>query len=648
MLKWLRKYNTFILVVGGCLLMVAFLLQGVLSDLSKHGLFGGTVFKIGSKKVGNEEYATTAREYGAISMIMESVAGRQSVEQYGGGENTEHWFLLTSEAEKAGLVGGVKDGEDFMDEIARDLAVQNVRGQSDMVETMRSLIKSRMDSTLDQAAGQAHLTREQIMLAFAKMRGVRRLENAYVSAARYSGRRLAADSRASSDAFTLDYVLVPAEREMAGVPEPTDAEIKANFDKYKDTPKGGGDYGIGYKLPARVKLAWMELNRDIIASAVTVDGVEVEKRFQAIYPNGQVTSAGKTPETERTRIEGEVRNELADKIVKSADQIVRAEIDKPLRKLDREGDYLRLPADWETKRPDFTQIREVVAKRLLEQYKIMIPAPKVVIRSGSWIEEREAGNLEGIGSAFLKRGQITRMFSEIVFGVREIADTSGEPGFQVGVPFAESVDTKGSKYYFTVLDARKESPPDSLDEIKSDIVLNIKRLAGYDKLKAKEASILADARAKGLEAIAKAPDGSTEAPLAIQETIISKSRMSVGITPASQAMDSPEFRERVINSLAGLDPMTDLSKVDAAAKTFSTPVDKNLSLFVYRAKKALPLTIERFRSNQGGLIRQATITELKPTPDTNPFGYEEMKKRMNVTDAEGRQMKSDKKDKALK
>ena len=29
MLKWLRKYNTFILVVGGCLLMVAFLLQGV-------------------------------------------------------------------------------------------------------------------------------------------------------------------------------------------------------------------------------------------------------------------------------------------------------------------------------------------------------------------------------------------------------------------------------------------------------------------------------------------------------------------------------------------------------------------------------------------------------------------------------------------
>ena len=63
MLKFLRKYNTYILVVGGCLLMVAFLLQGVINDLSKRGgLFGGTAFKVGSHKVGLEEFGKAARD----------------------------------------------------------------------------------------------------------------------------------------------------------------------------------------------------------------------------------------------------------------------------------------------------------------------------------------------------------------------------------------------------------------------------------------------------------------------------------------------------------------------------------------------------------------------------------------------------------
>ncbi len=650
MLKWLRKYNTFILVVGGCLLMVAFLLGSVLQDLGKHGLFGGTVFKVGSKRVGQEEYSQSAREYGALSMVVESTrifSGRQGMAAVGGGENAEHWYLLTHEAEKAGLVGGVNDGKDYMDELARGMASQMARDQSQL-DTYTAMFKMGMTSAMTQAQGSARFSDDQMFQAFAKLRGAVRLQNAYQGTARFSARRLASESRGFADQVTVDYVLIPVERELANIPEPTDTEIAAQFAKFKDTPKGGGDFGIGYKLPARVKLTWMELNKDIISSAVIVDGVEVEKRFLQAFPNGQVGITGKTPETERARIEGEVRKELADKMMKAADQIVRAEIDKATHKLDRDTDYLRLPADWGTQRPDFTQIREQVAKRLMEQYKITIPAPKVVVRSNTWIEARDADMLEGIGQAFMRRGPERRPFGKVVFSVREIAD-SNDLSLQAEVPFADSMEAdNGNRYYFMVLDARKQSPPDSLSEIKSDIVQDIKRLAAYDKLKAKESTIRAEAVAQGLEQIAKTPAGSTEPPVALHEATVSKSRLIVGGDAVSQSLDTPAFREKVVNSLSGLDPLVDPAKVDAAAKTFSTPVDQALSLCVYRAKKMLPLTAERFRSSQAGLLSQASRAELGTSMEDSPFTYEAMKKRLNVTDSEGRVTKPDKKDQAAK
>lgn len=650
MLKWLRKYNTFILVVGGCLLMVAFLLGSVLQDLGKHGLFGGSVFKVGSRRVGQEEYSQSAREYGALAMVIDSTRmfnGRQGMAAVGGGENAEHWYLLTSEADKAGLVGGVNDGKDYIEELSRGMASQIARQQSEL-DLYSNLFKTSMTSALPLAQSTAHFSDDQMLQAFAKLRGAVRLQNAYQGTARYSARRLTSESRAFADAVTVDYVLIPADRELTGIPEPTDAEIAAQFAKFKDTPKGGGDFGIGYKLPARLKLTWMELNKDIIAGAVTVDGVEVEKRFLQAFPNGQVGITGKTPETERARIESEVRKELADKIMKAADQIVRAEIDKVTRKLDRDTDYLRLPPDWATQRPDFTQIREQVAKRLQEQYKITIPAPKVVVRSNTWIEARDADMLEGIGQAYMRRGPERRPFGKVVFSVREIADTN-DLSLQTEVPFADSMETdNGNRYYFMVLDARKQSPPDSLNDIKQDIVQDIKRLAAYEKLKAKESALRAEAVAQGLESIAKAPAGSTEPPVAVHEGTVSKSRLIVGGDAVSQSLDTPAFREKVVNSLADLDPLVDPAKVDAAAKTFSTPVDQVLSLCVYRAKKMLPLTAERFRSSQAGLLRQAASSEFGTSIDDSPFTYETMRKRLNVTDAEGRMTKSDKKDQAAK
>src|SRR5579862_5765022 len=114
MLKWLRKYNTFILVVGGCLLMVAFLLQSVLNDLGKRGFFGGTVFKVGSHKVTIDSLDQAGRDYNAMCSLL---GNSRLLENFFQIESLDHWYMLEREAEEAGLVGGVQDGEGFLDEI---------------------------------------------------------------------------------------------------------------------------------------------------------------------------------------------------------------------------------------------------------------------------------------------------------------------------------------------------------------------------------------------------------------------------------------------------------------------------------------------------------------------------------------------------
>jgi hypothetical protein len=637
MLKWLRKYNTFILVVGGCLLMVAFLLGSVLQDLGRRGLFGGTAFKIGSKRVSQEEFGRASIEHAALSRFL-------PLSERGGGDNAEHWYLLTREADLAGFVGGKKDGEEYLDDIALGMAQEQVYRiglpQSN-VESFRSMIRSRLEDGMKRAAAEAHLSQDDLFKAFAKLRGAVRLQNAYYGAARFSARRLTTDSRAVEDAVAADYVLVPAERELAGVPEPTKAEIAAHFDKYKNTPRTGGEFGIGYKLPPRVKIEWMEINRNAISDAIAIDSIEVEKRFLAKYPDGK-TPEGKTPDLERAAIEKEVRKEVADKALAEADQLVRFEIEKTLHKLDRENDYFKLPADWNTLRPDFQKIRELIARRLKDQYNILIAAPKVAVRANTWTEQNDVTTtLEGFGGASLRRPQGSRSAASLIFSVRELGE-GNEFDFQVGIPFPEALENAaGNKYFFTVLDARKESPADTLEEVEAQVARNIKRLHAYEKLRAAEPALLAIATSVGLEAVAKAPEGSSAGAIPIQEFSVRK-----GATVARAdaiALDTQAFRDTVIRQTSGLDPLTDLAKVLPAAKTFSIPVDNSLSVCIYRVKKFLPLTLERFRAMQGYLLREVSQNELNDNPDNSPFTFEAMKARLNVTDSEGRTLKSDKK-----
>lgn len=636
MLKWLRKYNTYILVVGGCLLMVAFLLGQSLQDLTQRGILGGKVMRVNGQKITVEKYQEIGREYHALGELL---GGPQMIALAGGGDNVDHWLLLVREAQEGGYIGGPESGNTFIPTIARFIVGQafasNPFISQEMIDQQTANFTKSIEARIARAGSQSRLSEERVLESLAKLHGIMRMRGQYFSSLRFSDRRLISGVKDLSDGVEVEFVLVPADRETAGIPEPDEAAIQAQFNRFKDTPAGGGDYGIGYKLPARAKVTWLEINRKAITDAVTADPVEVQKAFLRKYPSGKPPE-GTSLEDARKAIENEVKTQLVDKILKITDEVVRGSIARTVGKLDTTGGgYKKLPADWASKRPDLVRIAADIIVRVNEATNVVIPQPKVGIRETSWLDSAQLAQLDGIGRAFLRRGNQTETFPQLVFKAREL-DKDNDFVLQFGVPYADPLtDNSGNKYFIMVLDGRPESAPDSIDEVRAEVIRDIKRMAGFEKLKSMTEAFKQRAIADGLDAIAKAPEGATgeaATPLTVRSITVEKTRT----IPQAPDVDVESMRDAVRAVASKLDPMTDMKTVDAAARTVVTPIQKSLSLFVGRIKALTPMTVERFRGLQQGMINRMSSTEMPREEANDPFSLSNMEKRLKVEYLDGR------------
>jgi hypothetical protein len=427
---------------------------------------------------------------------------------------------------------------------------------------------------------------------------------------------------------------------MFGLAAPTEAEIQAHYDKYKNVVPNTGEYGFGYELPDRVKLQWLTLSRDVVKQAILPDAVEIEKRFIKLYPTGQVPS-GLTADEERNKIQTAVVNEQADKILKTADQAIRAELDKARRKLDPDGDYVRLPADWVAQRPSFDQLAKIVVSRVEELHSVKLPKPGINNAEDRWLSATDFAGLPGIGTASLQVGSRTEPFTKLPMLVKEL-DGNKTLFIQAGVACSDPVqDGSGNRYYFMITEARKRSAPDSISDVRDQIARDIRRLGGYQRLTGKMSEMLTKASVEGgLETLARADpnaEGEASRNLTTSQATVDSSRFS----PADQNVDSEELRKQLLQLAVGLDPTVDIKSIPEAQRVLLRPVPKSLGVFAARINSISPVTIERLRSTAGGVAQQMQRRELPRNFDTDPFTLAAMEKRLGVEYLDGRNDKKD-------
>lgn len=627
MLKFLRKYKTWILVVGGTLLMIAFLLPSNINRLSLGG--SGTFMTINGSKVSMKDAERYYRQRQAVNEIAPGMLAALGVQS-----EVDHWILLVKSAEQLGLVGGPQDGRDYIPDLAVEVTTTALRHALNRAvqEDMDALARTQQVLTERRSSAGARLRMQEneVDQALANFRGIVRMIGMYSSMGEtVSMPRVAQEARRRLDQGIIDYVFIPSTSHTFSVPEPTPEEIAAHYEKYRDVEPNTGDYGIGYRFGPRFQVEWLTLNRSIVNAAVTVSPIDVRKAFMQETPGG----TDEQFQAAKADIEARLKTAAVDRVMEVAAATVRAEIAKSLRKVESSGQYRELPADWLTQRPNLDSISAAVVGKLIEAEGITIAPPQVNRRQDTWLTQSNMTSLPGLGTAQIRRGARTGSFSQYFGMLKELAGPN-ELGLQVGVPGEAVTDRQGNVYFVNITAFKPAGPPDNVDEVKTQIVNDLKRVAAFEKLKAEAEAYRNMAIAGGLEPLAKPPEGSgVPAPLQV--------RRDIGVTRTDQlfmdqALNSDAAKGAIMDAVTKLDPKVDPSTIDVSQRTIVLPVPERLGIAVIIIKGFNATTMEATRLRDASIARVIGSTQLREAAGADatgaargvdPFSLEELAKR---------------------
>jgi hypothetical protein len=639
MLKKFRKYQRVMMVGFGVLLLLTWLAGPAIERIGR-AAGNRTVGKIDGQAVRALDQQLAYKE---LTGLMEVVrrTGLSYFDPVGGDRDALHWMLLVHEAQAGGYIAEAESGPRMMERLAPALAMEMVQTAIDRqdfnlylawanlkTDQERQNFLDNLAEAMKRAVSQAlseKLNSHEAEMTLAKLFGVRRMQQAYYNAAQMSDRAAVAEGRRQADGAVVDYVVVPATSLAAKVPEPDEAALEAQFQALKGVRPGEGEHGIGYLLGPRVKFEFLELDRQAIDQAVVLDPVEVRKRWSQDRAKYKGEFAA-----ERAAVEADIRRETTDRIMAEATSAYQREVQKLTRRLESDGKYRLLPADWDPAQPRL----EAVARAMVDQVKsvmgLTMPLPRVEVRGSAWSEERDLMAIPGIGQSSLNQGGLRAGFPQVVFWAKELG-SGGPIAVQAGVPLAENFLEDGlrNRYFFSILAVRPESPPDSVAEIRERVLDDYRKLRGYELLLQQEPQLRqAAASEDGLDRLATeygpGPDASNPARPAGLEV---RRGLRVTGAPTRDAALTDDVRKAIVEAARAIDPLTPPGQVPPEMAAVVAPAPKALSVVIARIQQPAPLTIEEYRAMDQQFVANARMAELVEAGARDAFTLASLLKR---------------------
>ena len=658
MLKFLRKYSKWLLIFFGVLLMIAFTAPQVITQLGQ-GFANPAVATLDGTEIRREDMLLAERQQAFLRQRLPS----QVMPALDPSNEGLHWLLLREEAERAGLVGVAGDGamwiEDFAPQIARqqlelqlaqqigpDLARQFAGQQwNSMAPADRQEMTDRIAGFLSTPPN--NISEREYHEALSVARGVHRLTASYFESAPLSDTRARIDAALLQRSAMVEAIWVRGEDVAQVAGEPNEAQLREHFERFASTPLGGGEFGIGYTLPERLKIEYIKIDRPAIEAGITPDPLEVRKRYQAqVREREAADQEVQTFAEAREGIERTLRREIADDVLRSAQQAFVGVMGESTRALASEGPYKRLPDDFEQSRPSF----ESVAQQMVETVGITrfpeaqggsveLPMPEVV-RPDEWLWGSQLAELDGFGRAQISIGSARAPIAQVLFAVRELRpDMGSRLALQQGLPVTDvpATDAAGSVYFYTVLDVRPESQPDDLQEIRERLIADWKALEAYEQLRTLTDKTVRTAAERGLTAAGVSMlegVGSTQEPPVPQMVRVSPSAVveTSGFQPQPvAALNAEAFRESAMDVFDGLDPLVDISQTPRTERTIGVAIPSTLTVAIGTIESISPLTIETYRRQADQLDMMLRLDELRDAlPSGNPFSFDAMRQRLRV------------------
>ena len=624
MLKFFRKYNKQILVVGGVLLMVVFLIQPTISIFMPTGA-GSVVTEIDGEPVTVGERRQAAFELDLLSRlhpVFVSDIGDDPMRWIKLKRRAAALSLSASEAEigqAVSVVGGSSEAvarlaqsarttpDIVMNAVGAYLAAARYRqlaagdtGQSP-VERLSMLgqammLEARAREYLQQNPGDFNAVAAQVQGVYLASEGYHRLSR---PAVRHAIRDLG--SRVGGRMALLD-----AQDFVDQAPEPTEADLQSLFERYRDVFEGQGEpYGFGYRLPDRIRVETLIFPTAAVAASVEVDEAEAVARYRenperfesegdadgpamGPYPSSAVRDRViETVRRERTR-------EMMERITQTAVNLMR----QPLRPLETEEGYKVLPEGFEP--PALAEVAEEIEAAFDVRPQIR-SAPDV------WQSLREPEQYEPLGQTIIAGRQPAIRFIDYVRSARELEpapDNALVPlRLQVGVPSEPMVDFTGQRWYiFRLVDADPGHPAESLDQVRDAVLADARRLAAFEMLADNAETYRSEAAEQDLEALAASHDGEVV-------PVSPRSRLA-GRQGGDDPANDPDLLREIFELAAEIGPTVDLDALPSREKLIAVPLPSRLALAVFELARYEPVNQRVFAQQLGNPVAPYEVTAL--------------------------------------
>jgi len=598
MFKFLRKYNKYILAVGGTLLLITFLIPFAITNLfqtgGRSGVTWATINDDRPEKVTVSDLARIQRELQLLQFIAPQLAVQ-------GIDRAEYWYLLQREAQQGGFVAA---------------AGTALRGQLDQ-------------QTLALLSGASGENVQFVAETMAKVQGVGRMLQAYLASNRYSDRRLKHEARRKFHQVDI----LPVVLEASAPDEPatyTDQQLLDQMNTYAEDVPGAGDMGFGYRLPNRAKLEWVVISSDSVGAMIEatdqLNPVALRKHWRREFEQtgrfGPPDPDAPVPDAVRSDLLGGLTSRRLDEIARYANDQLRI----ARRGLGRRGGYLEIPDDWSGLR------FEDLALDIQENFDLALPEYHAF--GDRWLTAGDLAGIEGVGTARTdKFGQLPVALPRLVMAARAFGGSPTIPIQQdvAGPPLRGNDE---SIYLFRIIDTDPSRPPESVDEVRDALVTDLNKLAHYRQLADSADHIRQVAIDEGLVALALLYDAtvSAEVPASLIDTrtLFAQSTPMPTVLPVIGPHEATV--ETIVDRAMSLPKEQAVTDAPLEERMLVLPVEDRLAVLVALINDQTPLTEERYRTfAQYGTIQNALVIEdlADVSPLQDAFSYEALAQRHN-------------------
>jgi hypothetical protein len=545
----------------------------------------------GSQLTG-EDLDRVRRELGIVDLLRDRDPNRDPLTRLGAHEDPAHWWMLTFEAQRAGLVGGEGEGA----AVLASLAAAATAGGNPL--SGEDVIRNIMRAT--------GANRPFVLETTAKWRGVTRLLSLCESVDRMSDKRIEQFAAKSMLGLTGDLVMLDARTTAAiPAPEPTEARLEEHLRAYADKapPARGGEGPFGYRIPDRVMLEWIEIPKSTVAALVEgspeLQSIALKKRFAqdpARFGADPSTSPSYADyeSTVRVRTIEDLTKAKLDEISKFAsDQLGLAQ-----RSLKRRNSYFELPADWSMQILSFQSLAAAIAA------EFGVPEP-IVRNSGDAPVTIEAiATLEGLGGASTMKFGSSQRATQLVAGAKELSNPNTASPVQAQIASPALTDQAGDVHFFRITEALPSAPATDLAALRETVLNDVMALERFQWLEQNEAAISQRAATEGLRAVADAYGAKVEFARELRQ--FNAQFISFGLRMPSQIPGlgaDPKALEALVAKASRLPITSDLSAIPAAERTFVVASPDRLSLVLMQVTELYPVS----RETIAGLIGQPQI-----------------------------------------